>query len=414
MRRGPAHRFKLYQRKNAASDALPTIAVLLILSLFEFPSVCSAADTPSPLRVYLFASSTCSECKGLKERLFPQLRERYGDTVLVTHVPVDDVEQFKLQLLYEKRYGVQDDEALKVFVGRTCLSGEKAIWNGLEQAIARELQDRSVTPTLEEVQASAGAAAVLSPGVDAGALAAERFSRFKVAGVALAGLVDGINPCAFTTLIFFISLLTALRKSKREVLLVGLSFAVAIFVTYLTLGVGALRAVKIVSVNSGIAKLMTWAVVALTLVFAWYSFQDFVKYRRSGRGEDLTLKLPEKIRNRIRTMISRQMRTRNIILAALVLGVAVSLLQAMCTAQVYLPVIMCLSRDRQMAPQAIGYLVLYNLMFIVPLLGVFALAYYGIASDRMAAFSRRHLGWTKLCLAVLFAGLGVALIVTMA
>ena len=294
------------------------------------------SPTERPLQMYLFASSTCEECREMRKDLLPMVEAHYGTSVCVTFVPVDDIEPFKLQLLYEKHYGVKDDEALKVFVGTQYLSGEKAIWERLDAVVGEELAKGSRTPTAEEVQRAEGrrqksevrsqntegrrqneegGPATETAGVGEDVL--RKFGTFKPAAIALAGLVDGINPCAFTTLIFFISLLAALRKGRREILTVGLCFAAAVFVTYLLLGLGMLRAVKVFSVNSGIARGMTVLVVGVTLAFAGYSFYDFFKYRRSGKGEDLTLKLPERIRNRIRTLISRQMRTRNIVIAAL-------------------------------------------------------------------------------------------------
>jgi hypothetical protein len=59
-----------------------------------------------------------------------------------------------------------------------------------------------------------------------------------------------------------------------------------------------------------------------------------------------------------------------------------------------------------------GYLLLYNGMFILPLLGVFGLAICGVTSERLAAFSRRHVATTKLLLGLVFLGLAVLLIAT--
>ncbi len=49
----------------------------------------------------------------------------------------------------------------------------------------------------------------------------ERFRSMGWLAVVFAGLVDGLNPCAFATLIFFVSYLTLSGRRGREVLLVG-------------------------------------------------------------------------------------------------------------------------------------------------------------------------------------------------
>lgn len=113
-----------------------------------------AAET-RPLQVYLFASSTCPECMGIKANLLPRLVEGYGIRIKVTHLDLDDIENFKLLLLYEKKYGVKDDEALKVFVGDALLAGAKAITERLEKTVSEQFVKGAVTPTPEAVRAEA-------------------------------------------------------------------------------------------------------------------------------------------------------------------------------------------------------------------------------------------------------------------
>jgi len=292
---------------------------------------------------------------------------------------VDGVESFKLQLLYEKRYGVTDDEALKVFVGESFLSGEKEIWARLEEVIAAELQKGPRTPSPEEVRAKAAAGAKGAPD----ALARERFDRLKP---------------------------VAVGRTRREVAVVGLCFAAAVFVTYLALGLGAFKAIKIASVSSGVSRGLSVVVGCFALVLGGYSFRDFAIYRRTGKAADMKVKLPERIRLRVRKMVSKGMRGRRLVLGALGLGVVIPLLESVCTGQVYLPTITYVSRDAGLAPKAMGLLILYNLMFIVPLLVVFGLAWFGVTSERLAAFSRRHVGVSKLFLGLVFLGMGAVLI----
>lgn len=397
------------RRQAAVSVSCLLIATAL---LFLRASAGSAETSSRPaLDVLLFASSTCLECKQVKDTLIPELKEKYGGAVRFTHIPVDDVEPFKLQLLYEKKYGTKNEDAFKIFVGQTCLCGEKEIAEKLPDAVATELANGSVTPMPDQVRAEFAGADGGESADDAGAaLALDRFRELKPAVVAAAGLLDGINPCAFTTLVFFISLLTALKKGRRQIALVGLTFALFVFLTYFALGLGVCKTLKVLSVNRGVATALTLGVAALTLVFAAYSFYDFAMYRRTGDGKDITLKLPDKIRSRVRRIISRQMRTRNLVIGAAALGVVVSILESLCTGQIYLPTIMCISRDPALAGQAFVWLAFYNFMFILPLLGVFALAYFGVSSERMAAFSRKNVGVSKFLLGLLFLGLSVLLL----
>ena len=90
-------------------------------------------------------------------------------------------------------------------------------------------------------------------------------------------------------------------------------------------------------------------------------------------------------------------------------GVLVTLVEMVCTSEVYLPVLALLPtagvRSRQMA-----LLLAYNAGFVLPLAVVVGLAWRGVGSERLAAFARRHLGAVKLGLAGLLVGLAAVLV----
>jgi hypothetical protein len=56
-------------------------------------------------------------------------------------------------------------------------------------------------------------------------------------------------------------------------------------------------------------------------------------------------------------------------------------------------------------------LILYNIMFIIPLVGVFVAAFFGVTSERMALVTKEHTGTVKLLTSFLFIGLGVFLFI---
>lgn len=78
----------------------------------------------------------------------------------------------------------------------------------------------------------------------------------------------------------------------------------------------------------------------------------------------------------------------------------------------HLPTIVFVSRAESLRADAVGYLVLYNAMFIAQLEAVFALAYWGVGSERLALALRNNLAAAKLGMAMLFAGLAVLVLAT--
>lgn len=381
---------------------LPVILVLASLASASPKETISESPSKPVLKIHLFAASDCEECRELKDNFLPPILERHGGRVVCEHVPTDDIEGFKKLLLFEKRYGSESDEAVRLFVGNRALAGIDEIKRNIESLIEAELESGAASPRTGVTRAK--------PERDVDGVANEKLKAFRPGIIALAGLIDGINPCAFVTLVFFISVLANLRKSAREILVVGLAFSLSVFVTYLALGLGLFRAVKLLSVSFGVARMVNLGVAALTLLLAFLSFRDFLKCSR-GEPKTMTLKLPDSFRRIINRMVNTRMRRGHLVFWSFVLGFVVSILESMCTGQIYLPTIMYVLREgRENLVKAFLYLVLYNAAFVVPLLVVFGMAFFGVSSKSITGWFNRNLALSKLMMTLLFLTLGLVLI----
>jgi cytochrome c biogenesis protein CcdA len=379
--------------------------ILLLFSIWLIAAVCFGQEINrhQPLMIYLFSSSTCEQCQQLKQEFLPRILKKFQGAVAYQHIPVDDPTAFKLQLMYEQAFDNKSDDSVKLFVGKQCLSGIKDIRSRLEMVISEELNQKSITITPRQILSQKNE-------YSSEQSLAKRFARFTPGVVILAGLIDGINPCAFITLVFFISVLSLLKKTKKEILLVGGVFALSVFLTYVLLGLGAFKLIKLASVNLGISRLISIIALILALGLAVFNLLDFLKYKHSHDPHELSLKLPKPIRKIINHLIRSKMQAKNLILGALVLGFLVSLLESMCTGQVYLPTIIYIFQQKKMLIKAFCYLILYNIMFIIPLLFVFGLAYAGISSMKINKFFSDNLALSKLLLAGVFFILAMVLV----
>ncbi len=77
---------------------------------------------------------------------------------------------------------------------------------------------------------------------------------FAVPLVLANGLADGLNPCAFSTLVFLVSLLAVARVRGRRLLAVGASFCAATFLAYTALGLGLLQALRAGALFPGLRR----------------------------------------------------------------------------------------------------------------------------------------------------------------
>jgi hypothetical protein len=94
---------------------------------------------------------------------------------------------------------------------------------------------------------------------------------------------------------------------------------------------------------------------------------------------------------------------------AFVAGLAISLLELLCTGQVYVPTLMYVLSTETLRGRAFGLLVLYVSLFTMPVVALTLVAYRGVSSQKIASLARRHTATTKLALAVVFALLTVYL-----
>lgn len=274
-----------------------------------------------------------------------------------------------------------------VIVGRKVLVGREATFANLQQAV---LEADPSLPPVWEIGTARGRKRIL-----------DRFSRLTFLPVAGAGLLDGINPCAFATLIFFLSYLSMVGRRGKDLLIVGSAFTAAVFATYLLVGLGFATVIGKLSFLAGLSRWIYRLTFLLALTLGFLNLYDW-RLARRGRLNDITLQLPDGLKKAIHKVIRSRVRLQNLAAAALVTGILVSLLELACTGQVYLPTILYVMEFPAMRVHAALYLILYNLMFIVPLLVVFTLAYLGTTSQTLTDWMRRHAPAVKLATAGLF------------
>lgn len=383
-----------------------SVAVLAAALAGGQESLPDTASAPARLEVILFVSPTCAACHKVEAAL-PGLLTGLDDRIQIIRRDVSQLADYEIFIAMGRRHQINQARIPAVFVGRRSLVGAEAIVGELREAIQEQLRLGSAGPPEPSGDPDSDA----SPR-HVGGEVQRRFQEFKVGMVALAGLVDGVNPCAFTTIVFLLSMLAYLGRTRRQIGLVGVGFTVAVFVTYLLLGLGLLGAIKVISVSRGISAGINYAVGLLAVVLAIWSFVDYVRFSASGDAKTITLGLPEAVKARIRKVIRVGLSGTGLLVSSVVVGFVVAILESLCTGQVYLPTIVFMTRMPGTGTHALAYLVLYNLMFILPLAVVMAVAYMGVRSETMRDFFRRHLAGLKLALSLLFGALGVLLIAT--
>ena len=362
----------------------------------------ATAATAKPIYLAYFEQAGCQECARTTYDL-EIVREQYPQ-LRVESYSIEDAETKALSEWLGERNGVPEEKRLStpmVFVGDDYLIGSDAYLENLLALVAK-YAGTGAGRTWDDFDPEQGEAGIV-----------DRFQSFGLLTVLGAGLIDGLNPCAFATLVFFISYLAFTGRRGRDILFVGLSFALGVFLTYLLVGVGLLKVVQSLSFFTTLGRWVYLLTALLCLVLAVFTFRDFFK-AREGQAGDMTLKLPLSIRRRINKVIRENAQTRAFVAMAFLTGFVVSLLELACTGQVYLPTIVYVMSRPELAAQAFLYLLLYCLMFILPLVVVFVLSYFGTSSEQLGQFINRHTSTVKLITGLLFVGLALWMTWTLA
>ncbi|OGO05601.1 MAG: hypothetical protein A2Y73_08115 [Chloroflexi bacterium RBG_13_56_8] len=202
-------------------------------------------------------------------------------------------------------------------------------------------------------------------------------------------------------MIFLISYLTLQKRQGKELLATGAAFAFGVFLTYLGVGFGFLKFLSSLPFLNAIGKWIYGLTAILCLGLAWGSFSDYRK-AREGRLNDMSLKLPERLRNLSKTLIREGTGARRFALSSFALGFGVSVVELACTGQVYLPTIIFVLGIPEWRTQATLALLLYNVMFILPLIAIFLTVYYGTSSEQLIEWMQKHSASVKLGMTALF------------
>jgi len=249
----------------------------------------------------------------------------------------------------------------------------------------------------------------------------QRFKSFGVLAILLAGLMEGMNPCALATLIFFISYLTMVGRKRKEIFWGGLAFSGTGFLTHLLIGIGILGFVQHLSFLPLFSQIVYFVTFVFALLLGIFSLYDYIQLKK-GRPAKMKLQAPDFLKKRIHRIIrvrsdvleaNRETPSIRFLFAAVVIGFAVTLFQSTCTSQVYLPTILFVANIPSLRGSAVLYLILYNFVYILPLLVIFGIVYWGVTSEQLSFFLQKRASTIKLLTSAFFFLLAAILILSL-
>jgi len=389
-----------YQMKGDLAPSLP---------LLEIGSSGRASQKTFLVDMAYFYQKGCPKCDRASY-LLSYISKKYP-LLNVTRIDLNTDDGKRLNETLSARLHLPPEKRLiapSIFVGNDCLTPEEITESRVEALIEKYEKSESTSALKVEQGEMKKAEETI----------VERFQSFGVLAILLAGLIEGLNPCALATLVFFISYLTMIGGKRNEIFMVGIGFSVSSFMTHLLLGVGILSFIQHFSFFPFFTRLVYGFTFVVSLLLGGLSFYDYIQLKK-GRPAKMTLQVPNFLKKKIHRIIrtrsnefetNQGRRPLRFLLVAFLIGSIVTLFQSTCTSQVYIPTLLFVANIPSLKGSAVFYLVLYNLIYVLPLLALFGIAYWGVSSERLSFLLQRRASTIKLVTCIFFFALAGVLI----
>jgi cytochrome c biogenesis protein CcdA/thiol-disulfide isomerase/thioredoxin len=329
-----------------------------------------------------FYGESCSHCEKVKP-VITNISSRYPELNL-TWLEVNSNAENRQQLIdMSSRFGIPNPGVPTIFIGNHVLIGEAEITNRFEAEVIAERERIAtgvpvMTPTPAPVSpGSLPAAPVLS-----------------IYLVVFAALVDSTNPCGLSVLVFLLVSMAAAGERKR-ILLVGGVYIAAMFLFHLFVGIGLFSALAL----SGLTRPFSLIGGAIALILGIVTLADVLRNR-----ETYLLSIPESGKGLLGTYIRKAT-----LPAAFALGILAGILGFSCTGGIYISILGLMGRDMTVMA-GLPWLILYNLVFVLPLVLVTLLVAYGISPDRAERWRTENKRSVRILVGVIMVTLGLVIL----
>jgi cytochrome c biogenesis protein CcdA len=184
--------------------------------------------------------------------------------------------------------------------------------------------------------------------------------------VIFAALIDSANPCGLSVLVFLLIPMAA-AGSRRRILLAGGAYITAMFVFHLLIGIGLFSMISL----SGFSRTFALAGGTVALVLGIITIADVLRHK-----ETFVLSIPESKKG----LLGNYVRIASLP-AAFVLGILAGIFGFSCTGGIYISILGLMGREMTVM-SGLPWLVLYNLVYVLPLILITVLVAYGVSPER--------------------------------
>lgn len=222
----------------------------------------------------------------------------------------------------------------------------------------------------------------------------ERFWFFLI--LIPAAVSDSINPCEFAILLILLSAILTKHNNRRKVIIAWLLFSLSIFISYLLMWIGIYKALA-TSWSTTTLKVIVWIV---GIVVGLFNLKDYF-----FPDKWISFEVPHSWRPKMQKLASWVVSP----LGAFLIGFLISLFLLPCTSGPYITILWYLaSESNSINFWWYIYLLMYNIIFILPMLIITWIVWFGFMSIKQLSDLRKKNIWKlHLIVGLLMIGLGL-------
>jgi len=216
-------------------------------------------------------------------------------------------------------------------------------------------------------------------------------------------LADSVNPCAIAVLaMILMALLIQNPEKRKKVLLGGLSFVAAVYISYLVYGVIIIQFFRMFAEFLRENSIYVFKGLAIfAMIIGALNIKDFFYYRKGGIATEMPIAMRPKVKRLIKNITSPT--------GAFIIGFIVTLFLLPCTIGPYIVASGLLAELGTLG--ALPWLLYYNIIFIIPMLIIVGLIYFGFTRvDQVSGWKERNIRYLHLIAGLLLFFVGVALL----
>lgn len=349
---------------------------LSLLSLFMFIATANVAHAQENSKIYLFYGQGCPHCSIVEEYFETQdLYAKYPIEKKEIYSNRDNAILFSTLLtnlgVPENKRGVP-----LVIIGDKVMVGDRPIID----SFIIEADIFLLADTKQQDEPKQEDPVVLD---------------LTLTAVIGAAIVDAINPCAFAVLIILMSTILVAGNGKKA-LMSGLAFASSIFISYFLMGLGLYKALELGGLTVVFFKIVGWMAIVLGLL----NLKDWLWY-----GKGVLMEVPMSWRPKLKKLLSSVTNP----VGAFGIGFIISLFLLPCTSGPYI-VILGMLANAVSQTKAIIYLVIYNLIFVLPMVLISIAVYKGFDPVKAEEIRQKRLKTLHLIAGVIMLIMGVVII----